>query len=324
MPKRYTDTDKWKKQWFRKLSPKMKLFWDYITTNCDYCGIWDVDYEVAGFMVGQKYTQEEVVIAFEHKIVFIEEDKVFIPSFINFQYGDKPGASKMHQSIKRKLDSLGLEWGKNVTKVETTIVKEESIQTTETPSRAKELLAKAQESKEQVSRVREAYPLNNGGDPANKAIQKAIKEHGFDIVLNGAIKYTEKTQGTEPKFIKSTARFFAEEVFLDFQGNTTNSWADDSVEYNLSSFFYQGVRNWTAGIMATEAEIQAGCIHFKEMLERPEITEHMISSLIRWVDKHSDRQSGFSWRTVLRTAQNLKERFLRNEFHEFTKGYSSK
>lgn len=321
MPKRYTDTDKWKKQWFRKLNPKMKLFWDYITTNCDYCGIWDIDYEVASFMVGQKYTQEEILVAFEHKLMFIAEDKVFIPSFINFQYGDKPGASKMHQSIKRKLDSLGLEWGKKLNGTKPII---ETPKETPPTSRGKELLEKALESKTQVENIREAYPLGNGGEPANKAIQKAIKEHGYEKVLLGAKNYKLKTQGTETKYIKSTTRFFTEEVFLDFLGEAIHDWGANSPEYKLSKFFYSGVQNWTAGIMATEAEIQAGCVHFKEILERSDIDENMVVSLVRWIDGHSDNKTGFSYRTIIRTAQNLKERFLRNEFHEFTKSYSNR
>jgi hypothetical protein len=271
-------------------------------------------------MTGQKYNQEEVLLAFGHKLVFIEEDKVFIPSFINFQYGDKPGNSKMHKSIERKLESLGLEWGKDAKPQTTTIIEEVTTEEVASRGRAEELLRRAQESKTQVQAVRRAYPLNNGGDPANKAIAKAIKDHGYDAVLNGAKLYAEKTKGTEPKFIKSTARFFTEEVFLDFQGEQ-NLWDADSKEYKLSHFFYLGVKNWTAGIMATEAEIQAGCIHFEEMLKRDDVDENMIVGLIRWIDKFTDRKSGFSWRTNVRTAQNLKERFLKNEFHEFTKSY---
>ena len=323
MPKRYTDTDKWKKQWFRKLSPKMKLFWDYVTTSCDYCGIWDVDFEVAAFMVGQKYTQEEVMIAFEHKLMFIDEDKIFIPSFINFQYGEKPGASKMHQSIKRKLDSLGLEWGNKAIISTPTQEPIEEVVKVDT-NKAQELLAKALESKELVQRVRNAYPLNNGGEPANKAVAKAIKDHGFDIVIEGSQRYAENVAGTEPRFIKSTTRFFSEEVFLDFQEDAPNNWDHDSTVYKLCSFFHEGVKNWTAGIKATEAEIQGGCIHFKEMLEREDVNEAMIVALVRWIDGHKDSKSGFSYRTLIRTPQNLKERFFRNEFHEFTKSYQGK
>ena len=68
----------------------------------------------------------------------------------------------------------------------------------------------------EIAQIREVYPLNNGGDVANKSIKKAISDHGFEKVLQGTTKYAEKNRTTEKKFIKSTVRFFKEEVFLDY------------------------------------------------------------------------------------------------------------
>ena len=333
MPKRFTDTDKWKKAWFRKLTPKMKLFWDYVTTNCDYCGIWDIDWEMASFVVGQKYDESEVLKAFNGKIQFIEEDKLFIPSFIHFQYGATPSNSKQHQSVKRRLEQYGLEWERlsDVTRTsgptQQSILGEATESEPKASSKAQELLQKAKEQKEQVEQIRTIYPLNNGGEPANKAIAKAIKEHGFEVVKNGTQVYFDKVRGTDPKFIKSTARFFTEEVFLDFQTDTRISYPHDELEYKLSKFFYEGVKNWTAGIMANEVEIQAGASHISEMLARSEVDGEMIHSLILWIDKHKAKtmnNSEWSWRDIIRTAKDLKERFLKNAFHEFTKSYNNK
>lgn len=324
MPKRFTDTDKWKKQWFRKLTPKMKLFWDYVTTNCDYCGIWDIDFEMASFAIGQKYLEEDVMIAFEGKLQQIDEDKLFITSFIHFQYGPKPGVSKQHQSVNRRLEQYGINWEGlgGVGRIEPTIPRKVGESKPEASTKAQELLQKAKEVKDQINKVRAVYPLNNGGEPANKAISKAIKDDGFDKVLLGAKNYALKTAGTEPKWIKSTARFFTEQVYLDFQGDNPKALFDnDSDNYKLSAYFYEGVKHWTSGIMATEAEIQAGAVHIQEMLARDEVTVNTVLELCRWIDKHEDRKSGFSWRTALRTTKDLKERFLRNEFHEFTKSY---
>ena len=53
MAKRFIDTKMWDKAWFRKLSPKNKLIWLYLLTRCDHAGIWDADWDLAEFMIGE-------------------------------------------------------------------------------------------------------------------------------------------------------------------------------------------------------------------------------------------------------------------------------
>jgi hypothetical protein len=83
MAKRFTNTDKWKKQWFKKLNTKQKLFWLYILDDCNHAGIWDV--------------------------VFIDNrEKVFIPKFIEFQYGELNPNSRPHISVINLLEKYNL------------------------------------------------------------------------------------------------------------------------------------------------------------------------------------------------------------------------
>lgn len=85
MSKRFVDSEIWKKSWYRKLSPKMKCVWHYMTENCDIAGILEFDAELMSFQIGEEIGKNEVVESFENKIIFIEKDKIFIPSFIEFQ-----------------------------------------------------------------------------------------------------------------------------------------------------------------------------------------------------------------------------------------------
>jgi len=86
MAKRFTDSDKWKKAWFRKLSPKYKCFWIYITDQCNHAGIWDVDFDLASMFIGEDIKSEEVLDLFPSHIHQINETKWFIIDFIEFQY----------------------------------------------------------------------------------------------------------------------------------------------------------------------------------------------------------------------------------------------
>jgi hypothetical protein len=87
MAKRFTDTDKWKKQWFRKLTPEMKCFWIYLCDNCNHAGVWDVDLEAAGIFIGAKLEEQAIMDTFGHQVTVIDSGKKwFIKNFIIFQY----------------------------------------------------------------------------------------------------------------------------------------------------------------------------------------------------------------------------------------------
>ena len=82
MAKRFTDTDKWKKVWFRELKPIHKCFWEYVRDNCNNAGVWDVDFKLASFQVGAKLDQNIVESVFEKQFVKINNSKWFIVDFI--------------------------------------------------------------------------------------------------------------------------------------------------------------------------------------------------------------------------------------------------
>lgn len=111
MAKRFTDTEKWKKPFYRLLPPKLKCLWDYITADCDLAGLWHVDLQVAAIRIGESITEQEAIGAFKDHIIIVEgeEQKWFIPSFIEFQYGSQLSKNNnVYKAIKRILDKYDL------------------------------------------------------------------------------------------------------------------------------------------------------------------------------------------------------------------------
>lgn len=87
MAKRFTDTDKWKKEWFVEIRGRDKLLWQYLCDNCDHAGIWDVNLVLASRLCGFKYVREDVKQIFGKQIKEFDNGKRWwIPSFIKFQY----------------------------------------------------------------------------------------------------------------------------------------------------------------------------------------------------------------------------------------------
>lgn len=115
MAKRFIDTEIWKKSWFRRLDPTIKLFIIYLFTNCDHAGLLDVDIEAAEFHIGGEIEVEHVPKGW---IIEVGKDKWFLPKFIDFQYpkGLNPNM-KMHQSVARLLEKYDLNKYLNTRKI---------------------------------------------------------------------------------------------------------------------------------------------------------------------------------------------------------------
>ena len=122
MAKRFTDTQKWDKKWFRKLSLVHKCLWIYICDRCDHAGIWEVDFETAAHYIGQQIDEKEAAIAFEKQFIALDSGlRWIIKDFIIFQYGNYDETNKMFKPIQASLNRYGVSmgdiWGINPLKV---------------------------------------------------------------------------------------------------------------------------------------------------------------------------------------------------------------
>lgn len=113
--KRLTDTEKYKKKFFKNLPGPYKLFWDYLCSNCDNAGIWNKDFEVAQIRIGRdmEINERSALELFKGRVIVIDgENKWFLTPFIEFQYdctvdGLNP-KNNAHLSVIKKLKKEGL------------------------------------------------------------------------------------------------------------------------------------------------------------------------------------------------------------------------
>ena len=110
MAERYTESDKWtKNQWFRTLPSKFKLFWFYLWDSVDFTGVYEVDVDLASYLIGEDYSLEEIESVFGHKIYKINERKWFIPEYLLNQYPKGINAKyPAVKSLREKLLNLSL------------------------------------------------------------------------------------------------------------------------------------------------------------------------------------------------------------------------
>lgn len=118
MAKRFTDSGKWKKKWFRKLPSEMKLLWIYLCDNCDHAGIFEVDFERISFDLGIEFNEYEeieitVIDFFDGRIEeFNQGEKWFLRGFLDFQYGPFNEKNRVHISANNILIKYNLTWNK--------------------------------------------------------------------------------------------------------------------------------------------------------------------------------------------------------------------
>jgi hypothetical protein len=105
--KRFTETDKWRDPWFRKLSPELKCLWSYITDHCDHAGIWEPDMETAAYFIGAPIPYERVSIAFADRIETLPGGKLRVIKFVKFQYGRLSRDCKPHSPVFACIEKHG-------------------------------------------------------------------------------------------------------------------------------------------------------------------------------------------------------------------------
>jgi len=75
MAKRFTDSEKWKKPFIKKLPMQYKLLWFYLLDDCNHAGVWQVDLEIASLRIGYKLNLKDSITALNDKIKVFESFK---------------------------------------------------------------------------------------------------------------------------------------------------------------------------------------------------------------------------------------------------------
>ncbi len=85
MAKRFTDTEKWRDEWWGSLSNDYRMIWLYLIDSCSIAGLWKKDFRGLNFNCNTQLTEEQIFKTLGNRII----DKgnfYFIPKFLRFQY----------------------------------------------------------------------------------------------------------------------------------------------------------------------------------------------------------------------------------------------
>lgn len=225
MAKRFTDTAKWKRPWFRALGLHAKIVWQYLCDECDHAGIWLADFELISFQVGFKVDEEKLNNWLGDKLVKLDHDKYFIPSFFEFQYKGAKDGFKAKVSAIDELSKYGLieESTNSLVDLTNSYL---SVQGVSMDSPSKSIgIGKSKGNKggvgEKYTPEFEAawseYPRKDDKGDAFRAYQANVKADEHANVLTAIQAYKSKLarDGTDAKYIKLGATFFNKRRWLD-------------------------------------------------------------------------------------------------------------
>lgn len=116
MAKKLTDTNKWDKEWFQNLSLKHKCLWLYICDKCNNAGVWDVNFKLASFLIGETITEEDLK-PFGDRVVKMSDSKILLPDYVYFQCGVLSHESKPHNAVIKLLKESDLHFDADTLKV---------------------------------------------------------------------------------------------------------------------------------------------------------------------------------------------------------------
>lgn len=169
--KRFTETEKWRDSWFRRLSPSTKIAYLYILDSVDLAGVWDPDFELANFTIGEPVDWIKVQSELGDRLEMLKSGKWWLTKFIHFQYGNLSEDCRPHLAVLRLIDAHGLKLD--------TLSKEYKKSTGSHKDKDKD-----QDKDKDIGGVGEsaeaiyqAYPRKEAKQSAIKAILKAL-DHG--------------------------------------------------------------------------------------------------------------------------------------------------
>jgi len=102
MSKIFTDTEKWKDDWYISLTNDYRIIWQWLLDNCNHAGICKRSIKLLNFMCNTNITEDELISEMEGRLI-IKNNIWFIPKFLKFQYSSLKSKKPVIVSVIKEL-----------------------------------------------------------------------------------------------------------------------------------------------------------------------------------------------------------------------------
>ena len=113
--KKFTETNKYKEEWFADLPPRLKLLYYYLHDSSDHAGIWTRNVRRLNFEIGEdkKPYNEDDLKSLEPMLVKATADKYILIDHLREQYPNGLGNSLPHIFVKNLIEKQGFRYVPN-------------------------------------------------------------------------------------------------------------------------------------------------------------------------------------------------------------------
>lgn len=108
MAKRFTDSEKYKDPWFRRLRPPLKMLFQFMCDDCNHAGIWKENFDSFESYYKISLTHDDMK-DFGERVSRIDEDTYLIKSFVKFQYGTLNPNNNAHLGVIKAMQYSGVD-----------------------------------------------------------------------------------------------------------------------------------------------------------------------------------------------------------------------
>lgn len=107
MAKRFTDTDKWKDDWYISLGNDYRIIWQWLLDNCNHAGICKRSLALLNRDCNTRITEDDLLSVMEGRVI-AKDTLWFIPKFLKFQYNGLNNSRPVTLSVIKELEKTGL------------------------------------------------------------------------------------------------------------------------------------------------------------------------------------------------------------------------
>jgi len=108
MSLRFTETNKWKDDWYLSLTNDYRIVWQYLIDNCSIAGVWQKGFRHLNYFCNTNLDEEHFMKIFGEKVIDCGKF-YFIPSFLKIQYPSGLLSNKpMIKSVRKELIKYNL------------------------------------------------------------------------------------------------------------------------------------------------------------------------------------------------------------------------
>lgn len=258
MGKRFVDTALGRKAWFRRLPPKLKCAWRFLTDECDSIGLWSIDLDSLEFHVGERVTVEEMLEGFNSdestRLAVFQHDKLFLTGFIDFQYGTLSTECNAHIPVIKRLKSLRLFEG--YLKGSITLMDKEEDKEEETDKEKEEEEEKEKRASFDFESAYRRFPRKEGKSKGLKKLKSEIKTpEDFEKLIQAIENYAMSRRGQDPQFSKHFSTFASEwRDWIDFSPGTLPAPTPQTPAYRRMAGNQQALSEALAALEARDEQ----------------------------------------------------------------------